>query len=68
MRQLHHFIDGAQVDSASGQRADVVDPATGQAYCTVPVAGEDVDGACMRPGRPSRPGGTRRRLSASWRC
>ena len=46
MRQLHHFIDGAQVDSASGQRADVIDPATGQPYCTAPVAGEvDVDGA-----------------------
>ncbi|MFI9380215.1 gamma-aminobutyraldehyde dehydrogenase [Kutzneria sp. NPDC052558] len=46
MRQLHHFIDGAYVDSVSEQRVDIVDPATGQPYCTAPVAGAaDVDGA-----------------------
>ncbi|PXY32531.1 gamma-aminobutyraldehyde dehydrogenase [Prauserella muralis] len=46
MRQLRHFIGGEYVDGAGDAGADIIDPVTGQPYCTAPVAGpEDVDRA-----------------------
>ncbi|MEC3980641.1 gamma-aminobutyraldehyde dehydrogenase [Amycolatopsis sp. H20-H5] len=46
MRQLKHYVGGRYVEPLSGRTADIVDPVTGRAYCTAPVAGpEDVDRA-----------------------
>ncbi|MBB4685966.1 gamma-aminobutyraldehyde dehydrogenase [Amycolatopsis jiangsuensis] len=46
MQELRHFVGGKYVDSRSGKVAEIVDPVTGRAYCTAPVAGaEDVDRA-----------------------
>lgn len=46
MREFNHFVDGEHVESKSGERADIVDPVTGQPYATAPVGGpEDVDRA-----------------------
>lgn len=43
-RQL--FINGAFVDAASGERFDVVDPATGQSFAKAASGGaEDIDRA-----------------------
>jgi acyl-CoA reductase-like NAD-dependent aldehyde dehydrogenase len=40
------FIDGKRVEARSGDRFDVLNPATGQVYASVPKAGtEDVDAA-----------------------
>ncbi|QWF79528.1 gamma-aminobutyraldehyde dehydrogenase [Amycolatopsis sp. CA-230715] len=45
MRQLNHFIGGAYAEPA-GRVAEIVDPVTGRAFCTAPVAGpEEVDHA-----------------------
>src|SRR6188472_2581698 len=41
-----NVVNGEQVDSASGDRYDIVDPATGEVYATAPLSGaEDVDRA-----------------------
>ncbi|WP_134669418.1 MULTISPECIES: gamma-aminobutyraldehyde dehydrogenase [unclassified Amycolatopsis] len=46
MQELKHYVGGTYVDSLSGKVAEIVDPVTGRAYCTAPVAGaEDVDRA-----------------------
>ncbi|MEV4314138.1 gamma-aminobutyraldehyde dehydrogenase [Actinocrispum sp. NPDC049592] len=46
MRELKHFIGGNHVEPLSGKVADIIDPVTGRAYATAPVAGaEDVDRA-----------------------
>jgi betaine-aldehyde dehydrogenase len=45
-RQLRNFINGQYVDAAEGRTSDVVNPATGQAYASAPVSGQqDVDAA-----------------------
>jgi betaine-aldehyde dehydrogenase len=46
MRTVQNFIDGKLVDAAEGRRADLIDPATGEAFGSAPVSGaEDVDKA-----------------------
>ncbi|WP_199433845.1 gamma-aminobutyraldehyde dehydrogenase [Qaidamihabitans albus] len=46
MEQLRHFVGGEYVTSAGAAVAEIIDPVTGQPYCTAPVAGaEDVDRA-----------------------
>ncbi|MEU4672073.1 gamma-aminobutyraldehyde dehydrogenase [Amycolatopsis sp. NPDC023774] len=46
MQELKHYVGGKFVDSLSGKVLEIVDPVTGRAYCTAPVAGaEDVDRA-----------------------
>ena len=46
MKKLANFIDGKSQPSASGATADLINPATGQAYVTVPVSNAaDVDQA-----------------------
>ncbi len=46
MRELKHFVGGNHVESLSGKVAEIIDPVTGHAYATAPVAGiEDVDRA-----------------------
>jgi betaine-aldehyde dehydrogenase len=43
---FRNMIDGEQVDAASGQTYDVIDPTTGEVYATAPMSGaEDVDRA-----------------------
>jgi betaine-aldehyde dehydrogenase len=44
--ELRNFVGGGYVDSADGQRSDLVDPCTGEVYGTAPVStAEDVDRA-----------------------
>ena len=46
MKKLANFIDGKSQPSASGATADLINPATGQAYATVPASNAaDVDQA-----------------------
>ncbi|WP_028923866.1 aminobutyraldehyde dehydrogenase [Pseudonocardia acaciae] len=46
MDQLRHFVGGRYVDALSGPVAEIIDPVTGLAYTTAPVArAEDVDRA-----------------------
>ncbi|MGW4483396.1 gamma-aminobutyraldehyde dehydrogenase [Amycolatopsis sp. NPDC004368] len=46
MQELKHYVGGKYVDSVSDKVLEIVDPVTGRAYCTAPVAGaEDVDRA-----------------------
>src|SRR4051794_24291971 len=43
---FHNIVNGKPVDAASGDRYDVLDPATGEVYATAPMSGaEDVDRA-----------------------
>jgi betaine-aldehyde dehydrogenase len=52
MEQLANFVDGASLAAAAGRVADVVDPATGDAYAAAPVSGpEDVDVAMRAAAR-----------------
>ncbi|SHG11210.1 betaine-aldehyde dehydrogenase [Jatrophihabitans endophyticus] len=45
-RTVQNFIDGELLDAASGERSELVDPATGEVFGTAPVSGaEDVDRA-----------------------
>ncbi len=56
---LDMYIDGTRVPSRSGERFDVVNPATGQVYASVPKGGvEDVDLAVAA---------ARRALEGEWR-
>src|SRR6056297_4184971 len=41
MRQIGHFIDGAEVAGRSGRVADVFNPATGEVQAQVALAGRD---------------------------
>ena len=61
------FIDGAWVDSASGETLAVENPANGEVIAHVQASGpEDVDRAAKAPPRrPSRAGSTRRRRTAA---
>ncbi|MFJ9783360.1 gamma-aminobutyraldehyde dehydrogenase [Amycolatopsis sp. NPDC101161] len=46
MQELKHYVGGEYVESKSGRTAEIIDPVTGRAYCTAPIAGpEDVDNA-----------------------
>ncbi|MFD9635175.1 aldehyde dehydrogenase family protein, partial [Streptomyces violascens] len=46
LRRLRNYIDGEFRDAADGRTIEVVNPATGQAYATSPLSGqEDVDAA-----------------------
>ncbi|QYN25315.1 gamma-aminobutyraldehyde dehydrogenase [Amycolatopsis sp. DSM 110486] len=46
MQELKHYVGGKFVDSQSGRVLEIVDPVTGRAYCTAPVASaEDIDHA-----------------------
>ncbi|MGH3518584.1 MAG: gamma-aminobutyraldehyde dehydrogenase [Haloechinothrix sp.] len=46
MRAVRNFVDGGYLDAASGQTAELVNPATGEVYATAPVSGqEDVERA-----------------------
>ncbi len=48
MRELHNFIHGEQVESASGKTAPLVDPSTGEAFAEAPVSSpEDVERALL---------------------
>ncbi|WP_457207604.1 aldehyde dehydrogenase family protein, partial [Nocardioides sp. P5_C9_2] len=43
---FRNVIDGAPVDSASGETYEVVDPSTGEVYARAPLSGaEDIDRA-----------------------
>ncbi|MGH3449850.1 MAG: aldehyde dehydrogenase family protein, partial [Haloechinothrix sp.] len=45
-RAVRNFVAGGHVDAASGQTAELVNPATGEVYATAPISGqEDVEGA-----------------------
>jgi len=56
---LAMYIDGKRVPARSGERFDVVNPATGEAYASVPKGGiEDVDDAVAA---------ARRALEGEWR-
>ena len=46
LRKLQNFIDGEYVDSADGKTAELVNPATGEAFAEAPVSSdEDIDKA-----------------------
>ena len=46
MRTVQNFINGELVDSASGRRADLIDPSTGEVFGSAPVSDDqDVDRA-----------------------
>ena len=46
MRELRNFVGGAEVESRTDSRSDVVDPSTGQVVASAPVSGQaDVDAA-----------------------
>jgi betaine-aldehyde dehydrogenase len=46
MKELRNFIGGQWTDSASGVRAELINPSTGEAFATAPVSGQaDVDAA-----------------------
>ena len=46
MRTVQNFIKGELVDAASGERADLTDPSTGEVFGSAPVSAEqDVDRA-----------------------
>jgi betaine-aldehyde dehydrogenase len=46
MTTVQNFIDGKQVDSASGETMPLIDPSTGEQYGTAPVSNqEDIDNA-----------------------
>ncbi|HSE10163.1 MAG TPA: gamma-aminobutyraldehyde dehydrogenase [Nocardioidaceae bacterium] len=47
-KQFRNIIGGKDVDAASGETYDIVNPATGEKYATAPASGpEDVDRAMM---------------------
>ena len=46
MQELRNFIGGRWVDPKGGNRADLIDPSSGEAFASAPVSGaEDVDAA-----------------------
>jgi betaine-aldehyde dehydrogenase len=46
LEQLRNFVNGEQVDAASGRTSEVADPSTGEAYAQAPVSGPaDADAA-----------------------
>jgi betaine-aldehyde dehydrogenase len=46
MKSLNNFVNGQWVDGESGNRAELINPATGEAFATAPVSGAaDVDAA-----------------------
>ncbi len=46
VRTVQNFVNGELVDSASGRRADLIDPSTGEVFGSAPVSDEqDVDRA-----------------------
>jgi betaine-aldehyde dehydrogenase len=52
MRMVRNFIDGEYVDAASGQRADLIDPSTGDVFASAPVSGAaDVEHAMTAAAR-----------------
>ena len=70
VKTYQQFIDGAWVDSASGETLAVENPANGEIIAHVPASGaEDVDRAAERRGEGlRRPGSTRRRRIAACSC
>jgi acyl-CoA reductase-like NAD-dependent aldehyde dehydrogenase len=61
--QLQMYVDGKHVDARSGERFDVLNPATGDVYASVPKGGiEDVDEAVAAARRAT--GGEWRRSAA----
>ncbi|MGW1677312.1 gamma-aminobutyraldehyde dehydrogenase [Saccharopolyspora sp. NPDC002376] len=61
--ELKHFVGGDHADSRSGRVAEIIDPVTGQPYCTAPIAdAQDVDeamrtaAAAFRTWRDTTPG------------
>ena len=45
-RVIQNFVDGKFVDAVDGQRADLIDPSTGEVFGSAPVSGaQDVDRA-----------------------
>jgi malonate-semialdehyde dehydrogenase (acetylating)/methylmalonate-semialdehyde dehydrogenase len=55
VRELSHFIDGARVAGASGQFADVFDPAQGRVSARVPVATLDEVAAAVAAAKAAFP-------------
>jgi betaine-aldehyde dehydrogenase len=52
LRVVRNFIDGEYADAAAGQRADLIDPSTGEVFATAPVSGgADVDRAMVAAAR-----------------
>ncbi len=52
---LQMYVDGNHVDARSGERFDVLNPATGEVYASVPKAAvDDVDDAVAAAGRALR--------------
>jgi betaine-aldehyde dehydrogenase len=48
VRELHNFIHGEKVKSASGKKAPLTDPSTGEAFAEAPVSGpEDIERALL---------------------
>ena len=46
LRRLRNFVNGAFTDSAEGRTAELIDPATGEAFAEAPVSGKhDIDTA-----------------------
>jgi malonate-semialdehyde dehydrogenase (acetylating)/methylmalonate-semialdehyde dehydrogenase len=55
VRELSHFIDGRRVAGASGQFADVFDPAQGRLSARVPVANADEVAAAVAAAKAAFP-------------
>ncbi|HEV2786727.1 MAG TPA: aldehyde dehydrogenase family protein, partial [Solirubrobacteraceae bacterium] len=52
MRTLRNFVDGEWRDSADGETAALVNPATGREFARAPVSGgPDIDAACQAAAR-----------------
>ncbi len=46
MKELRNFVGGTWTDAASGRRADLINPSTGEAFASAPVSDDaDVDAA-----------------------
>jgi len=46
LRRLRNFVNGSFTDGAEGRTAELIDPATGEAFAEAPVSGkEDIDAA-----------------------
>lgn len=70
VRQLTHFIDGRHAAGASGQFADVLDPAQGRVTARLPVANTTEVHAAVAAAKAAFPAWSEtaaRPASAAWR-
>lgn len=55
MREIHHWIDGAEVSGTSGRFADVYNPATGEVQARVQLASKDELNAAVARAAAAQP-------------